>query len=373
MNGRYAFYNTLIVASTLLGLFLVWRLAETVVVLLGAIIFASALRPLVDRLSLLRIPRGLAIVLIYLVGFSLIGGLFAVAIPPLYNVGRDLVANGGVVYRVGGIAVSWAERLGYGDAAVQAFLRLPEQIAALQTEIQRMAVRDGPEVLTDAAQGIGQFALALVMTFYWLTARDKIIGLMLAITPVRHRGRVETIFTDVERTMGDWVRGTGLLMMAIGLSAFVGLFFLQVPYPLALALLAGLFEAIPMVGATLGALPAIILAFTVSPTTGVLTILLFAVIQFLENNLLVPRVMEYSVGLNPLLIIIAIVVGTSLNGFVGALFAIPVAGALQVVVRNLLVEPMIAEARQSREEHGITVFTLDDDVPPPNDIIIAQS
>jgi predicted PurR-regulated permease PerM len=129
-----------------------------------------------------------------------------------------------------------------------------------------------------------------------------------------------------------------------------------------------------MVGAALGALPAILIAFTVSPVTGLLTLLLFAFIQFAENNVLVPRVMEHSVGLNPLLVIIAVVVGGSLNGMVGALLAIPVAGSLQVIVRNLLVEPMIEEARQAHDERGITVFDLDD-VPeqPSGEILIARS
>ncbi|HEX8683497.1 MAG TPA: AI-2E family transporter [Ardenticatenaceae bacterium] len=374
MNGRYTFYNTLIVAFTLIGLFLMWRLGETVVVLLAAIIFASAIRPIIDRLGQWRIPRGLAILLVFLVGFGTIGGLLAVALPPLFSVITNLVSEGSLLARLGGLALPVAQRLGYGEVAVQAFAELVKSQEQVFLQAQVMVVEQGPQVLGNAVKALGQFALGLVMTFYWLTARDKIVNLMLALTPVRHRGRVETITGDVEKTMGDWLRGTGILMLSIGVAAFVGLVVLRVPNPLALALIAGLFEAIPMVGAALGALPAILIAFTVSPVTGLLTLLLFAFIQFAENNVLVPRVMEHSVGLNPLLVIIAVVVGGSLNGMVGALLAIPVAGSLQVIVRNLLVEPMIEEARQAHDERGITVFDLDD-VPeqPSGEILIARS
>ncbi|MGH2543102.1 MAG: AI-2E family transporter, partial [Ardenticatenaceae bacterium] len=176
-------------------------------------------------------------------------------------------------------------------------------------------------------------------------------------------------------TLGDYIRGTGLLMLAIGVATFIGLLILRVPYPLALALLAGLFEAIPMVGATLGAIPAVLVAFTVSPMTGVLTILLFTLIQFFENNVLVPRIHEHSLGLNPLLVLIAVVAGASLNGMVGALLAIPVAGALQVIARYLVVEPMIEEASGSHEESGIRVFDIKEEEgaePGGDQVVVAR-
>lgn len=379
MNGRYTFYQTLIVVFTLLGLLLLWELAETVVVLLGAIIFASAIRPMVQRLCAGRVPTGLAILLVYLGVFGALGLLLAFSLPPLYAVLNNLINDNLVIRRITGALIEWSYRLGY-ERFVTEVIQLPvlwnEWRGQLGIQMQEMARERGWEFGQRFATGLGQLLLGLAMSFYWLTARDQIQGQILSITPVRHRGQLEMIFNDVERTLGDYVRGTAILMLSIGVSAFVGLLLLRVPNALALAVLAGLFEAVPMVGATIGALPAVLVAFSVSPTTGVLTILLFVVIQFLENNVLVPRVMERSVGLNPLLVIIAIVAGGSLNGMVGALLAIPVAGALQVIVRYLVVEPMQQEASQRREEGGLPVF----DAPPegngpvrPSDIVISQS
>ncbi len=373
MNGRYTFYQTLIVVLTLGGLFLLWQLTEIIVVLLGAVIIASALRPVVSRLTAWRVPQGLAILLLYILALSAIGGLLALALPPLVAVIGELVREGSFIYKLGAILYNWAVQLGYSEVGATVFMRLIDEWNNIGARIQAFAQQEGASVLQQVVQGLSQLLLGLVMSYYWLTARDKIQGLMLSVTPLHHRGRLETIFNDVEHTLGDYVRGTGLLMLAIGVSTFVGLLILRVPHALALALLAGLFEAIPLIGATLGALPAVLVAFTVSPTTGLLTILLFVIIQFLENNVLVPRIHEHSLGLNPLLVIIAIVAGGTLNGIVGALLAIPTAAALQVIVRHLLVEPLIEEASESHDEHGIPIFDVDEAASQQSGILIARS
>jgi predicted PurR-regulated permease PerM len=327
----------------------------------------------VKRLAEWRLPLGLAILVSYLLIFGFVGGLFAVAVPPLFAVVSNLLQDTGLIFRTAASVYGWIASLGYSEIAGQVFTRMFEEWNALQGRVEAIALTQGPPILMSIAEGVAQLVLAFVMAFYWLTARDQIQNLMLSLTPVRTRGRVEMIWNDVERTMGDWVRATALCMLSIGVSAFIGLVILGVPYALPLALIAGLFEALPMVGATLGALPAILIGFTVSPTTGLLTILLFVLIQFLENNILVPRLMSHNVGLNPLIVIIAIVAGGMLNGIVGALFAIPVAAALQVIVRALLVEPMIEEASESRLEDGVPVFIMEEKETKPGEIILPRA
>lgn len=361
MNGRHTFYRTLIVAFTLLGLLVLWQVLEVIVVLLAAIIFASAIRPVVAWLCHRGLPQGLAILLVYLLIFGGAIGLLAIAIPPLVGVIGELVAEGSILARVNELIIGIASGLGYQEIAGNIVGRLIREWNQLGTRLGAFAAEEGPLLLRGTAIFLGQFLLGMVMSFYWLTARDNIQSFLISMTPVRHRGQLETIFNDVEHTMGDWLRGTGLLMLSIGVSSFVGLLLLGVPYALPLALIAGLFEAIPMVGATLGAVPAVLVAFTISPVHGLLTILLFMLIQFLENNILVPRIMERSVGMNPLLVLIAITAGGLLNGMVGALLAIPLVAALQIIVRNLVVEPMVEEASQRTVEHGIPIFELDEE------------
>ncbi len=377
MNSRHTFYRTLIVIMTILGLYLLWRLGEVVIVLLSAIILASAIRPFVNQLHKVGVPRGLAVMLIYLSGIVSVGMLLAFSIPPLFSLIGELIQEGSLIRRLGATAWVWAAKMGYQDIGYNMYQRILMEWTQLGARVEVLARQEGPSILRTIGEVAGQVMLGLVVAFYWLTARDKFQNLLLSITPIRHRARTEMIFNDVERTLGDYVRGTGLLMLAIGGSSFIGLLLLRVPFALALGLLAGLFEALPLIGATLGALPAVLVAFTVSPTTGVLTIGLFVIIQFLENNILVPRIHEQSVGLNPLLVLIAVIAGSSLNGIVGALLAIPIAGALQVILRHLLLDPMIEEAKESHREQGIPVFDVDlqeqKRTIPSDEIIIARS
>ncbi|MBA3533554.1 MAG: AI-2E family transporter, partial [Ardenticatenales bacterium] len=287
MNGRHVFYQTLIVALTLVGLFVLWLLGETIIVLLGAIIFASSIRPLVNRMVELRIPAGAAILLIYIVLFTLMGALFAFAVPPLFGVISSLLQDQVLIYQAVGLAYSWADRLGYEQLVVDAYPRIMAEWATLPESIQNTVMERGLGTLQSVGVSIGQFLLGVVMAFYWLTARDQIQGFLLSLTPVRHRGLLEMIFNDMEGTLGAYVRGTVILMTIIGVASFVGLFLLGVPHALPLALVAGVTEAIPMIGPIIGAIPAVLIAFSISPTVGFLTILLYVVIQQVENNVLV--------------------------------------------------------------------------------------
>jgi predicted PurR-regulated permease PerM len=373
MNGRHTFYRTLIVIFTLAGLYLLWELGEIIIVVLGAIILASAIRPFVNRLNGWGLPRGLAILFIYLVGLASFGGLLAISVPPLIGVVTELVEEGSLIRRLGAMVWRWAAQLGYGQIGQDLSERIVTEWNQLDDRLQILFQSEGVSILRSTAEALSQLILALVVAFYWLTARDQFQNLLLSVTPIRHRDKAAMLFDEVERTLGDYVRGTGILMFSIGLAAFVGLSVLRVPFALPLALLAGLFEAVPLVGATLGALPAVLVALTVSPTTGALTILLFVVIQFLENNILVPRIHEHAVGLNPLVVLIAVVAGGMLNGIVGALLAIPIAGAAQVMFTHLIVAPMIEEASESHEEQGIRVFDVEEEERTSEGVLIARS
>lgn len=377
MQGRYTFYKTLIVTFTIAGLVLLWYLAEVIGILFGAIIFASAIRPLVNRLTNWGLNRGLSILLIYLLVFGTLVGLLTYSIPPLFNAFSTLLSDEGFVYNAAGRVYSWFRSIGYHEIGVNVATRIGDEWQQLQGRINNVSTDESVSLLRNLVEGVGQFFLGLAMAFYWLTARDQIQGLMLAITPMRYRARTEEIFNEVELTLGGYVRGTVLLMLSIFTMALVGLLLLGVPFALPLALIAGLMEALPLVGATLGAIPAVLVALTVSPITALLTILLFVLIQAFENYVLVPRVHQHSLGLNPLTVIVAVVAGGLLNGVVGAVLAVPIVGAFQVILQELVLEPMKEEAREAHDEHGVPVFEVEP-AGAPNEkgsegIIIARS
>jgi predicted PurR-regulated permease PerM len=221
-------------------------------------------------------------------------------------------------------------------------ISLPAQLNALIAQTGEEVQQQAWTMTQSTAVGLGQTVLLFTMAFYWLTSREQTLALLLLLSPKAQRQSVHAIWNDIEFRLGAYVRGQAFLMLIIGLTSYLGLLVLGVPFAPALALIAGITEAIPLVGPLIGAVPAVIVAFTVSPVTGLLVAILYGVIQALENNVLVPKIMSSNVGLNPLVIIIAIVAGSTLNGVIGALLAIPLAGTLQVLAQHIWLAPTLA-------------------------------
>ena len=342
MTARQSFIITLTVILTLVAAFLIWRLSEIVLLLIGAVIFASAVQPVVNALNKRGVHRGLAIVLIdlFLVVFLLV--LVVVTVPPLITFVVTVVQSGVLTTKLTQLATRLAI-FGWDNFQVLIpVIALPAQLNALIAQTESEVQQQAWTMTQSTLVGLGQAFLLFVMSFYWLTSREQTLALLLLLSPKAQRQRVHAIWNDIEFRLGAYVRGQVILMVMIGVSSYLGLLLLGVPYAPALALIAGITEAIPLVGPLLGAIPAVIVGFTVSPATGLLVAALYAVLQGLENNVLVPRVMSSNVGLNPLVVIIAIVAGSTLNGVIGAVLAIPLAGILQVLAQHIWVAPSLA-------------------------------
>jgi predicted PurR-regulated permease PerM len=156
-----------------------------------------------------------------------------------------------------------------------------------------------------------------------------------SITPGKHKKYVSDIISKIQHRLGYWLRGQLLLSLIIFCLTYIGLTILGVKYALILALIAGIFEIVPFLGPIISAIPGIFFAFTIQGFgTAIWVVLLYFIIQQLENNLIVPKVMGKSTGLNPLVVILAILVGARLGGIVGALLAVPVATAISVYVES---------------------------------------
>lgn len=158
---------------------------------------------------------------------------------------------------------------------------------------------------------------------------------MRVVVPDQFQPFVTHVLGKVRLMLGQWLRGQLSLSLIIGVMAYIGLTILQVPYASVLALLAALFEVVPYVGPVVAAIPAVFFAFTVSPVRALAVLLFYWAMQVLENNLIVPKVMQKAVGINPLISIISILVGAKLAGIAGALLAIPVATSVTIVIREI--------------------------------------
>lgn len=377
MSARQIFVATLCVIVTVVGAYLVWRLSEIILLLFGAIIFASAVQPFVTALVHRKVNRGLAIILIYLLVIAALVTIVIVAVPPLVTFIVTVVQSGVLSTKLTQLATRLAI---FGWDKFQVLIpviALPTQLNALIEQTGEDVQRQAWTLTQNTAIGLGQVLLLFAMTFYWLTSRENTLALLLLLSPKNQRAQVHAIWNDVEFRMGAYVRGQAFLMAVIGITSYVGLFLLGVPFAPALALIAGVTEAVPVVGPLIGAVPAIIVGFTVSPMTGFLVALLYMVLQGLENHVLVPRIMSSNVGLNPLVVIIAIVAGSTLNGVIGAVLAIPLAGTLQVIAQHVWLTPTLASLSHEHENVAAngeeTSKEEDEGALPAPEVILAES
>ncbi len=188
--------------------------------------------------------------------------------------------------------------------------------------------------------GLFSTLTVFVVSFYMLIDKERIQKGFISLFPKNNQAKAEEILTLVEEKLGAWFRGQVLLCFSIGLLTWIVLTLLGLKFALPLAVVAGLLEIIPTVGPIISAIPAIIVALAISPTMAIIVALSYVVIQALENNLLVPKIMQKAVGLNPIVIILAIVTGARLIGIIGALLAIPFIAMLIIIFRGLKTEKL---------------------------------
>jgi len=184
--------------------------------------------------------------------------------------------------------------------------------------------------------GVASVITVMFLAFYMLVDGPAIRAGFVALFPHRERAKVGEVLDQVGAKFGGWVRGQLLLGLIIGCIAGIGMAAINMPFPILLGIVAGFTELIPMLGPTLGAVPAVFLALFQPPWKLIFTVAYYVLIQQVEGNFVVPRVMRRAVGLSPLLTILALVIGAKLVGITGALLAVPVAAALQVIVGELV-------------------------------------
>ncbi|MEZ0239284.1 MAG: AI-2E family transporter [Chloroflexota bacterium] len=196
-----------------------------------------------------------------------------------------------------------------------------------------------PDTVVGASLLVASSAAALItlltLVFFWLTERSRLQRYALAFLPIHRRAGVREAWNEIESRLGGWVRGQLFMMGSIGLATAIAYTILGLPAALLLALIAAIAELVPIVGPLLGAVPALLIASTVSPETAVLTLAVYVALQFIEANILVPLVMRNAVGLTPFLVLFSLLIGGAAGGILGALVAVPLVAAIAVVLERL--------------------------------------
>ncbi|HLC63808.1 MAG TPA: AI-2E family transporter [Patescibacteria group bacterium] len=308
-----------------------YLIKEVLLIIFVALVLASAFDPWVDWFQKKKIPRSLSILIIYVVLFALITFAFILIVPPISKEVIQLSENFPLYYEKIANGIQSFQTGGNIDAQEQ----LQKGLNSLGENLPG-TLSNVVNTLFDVFGGIFSVLLVLVLTFYFTVQEGAMKNFLQTITPSKAQPYLMRLYGRIQVKLGQWLRGQLILSAVIFTLTFIGLTILGVPYALILAFIAGLFEIVPMIGPWMSAIPAVFFGFLQSPLMGISVVVLYIVIQELENHLIVPKVMSKAVGLNPLIVIIAILVGMKLGGIVGALLAVPVATALSVFLMDLV-------------------------------------
>jgi predicted PurR-regulated permease PerM len=188
--------------------------------------------------------------------------------------------------------------------------------------------------LTGAISGIITIITIVVLSVYLVAQEEGVKHFVKAVTPLKYRPYIVSLVDRLQEKMGEWLRGQLILMLFVGGLTYLGLWLMGVNYALILAIVAGLLEVIPIIGIPIAIIPALLISFTQNPVLALFVLILYIVIQQVENHILVPKVMQKAVGLNPVFVIIALLVGYKLGGILGVLISVPAATAISVFIKD---------------------------------------
>lgn len=313
----------------LIGLTFLYLIRDIVLLLFIAVIIASALNPIVDLLEEENVPRWLAVLFIFLAVFFGLGVFINAVVPPLAQQGRLLIDSLPAFLESSWQTLRLDLFIGRGDVR-QIAQELVSTFSRDLLQAPANVVRFGADIL---GQVLTLFSLT-IFTFYLMLEHEHIREFLLSFISKGRRQEAEKVFTRVEEKLGAWLRGQVVMMILIGILTYLGLTALQIDFALPLALLAGLLEIIPIIGPLISVVPALIVAAAAEPLKAVGVATFYLLLQQLEGNVLVPRVMKQIVGLDPIVVILAIMIGARLAGPVGVLLSVPVAAVLMIIYQE---------------------------------------
>lgn len=323
----------------LAGFFGVYRFHHLLFTLFVAIIFGTMARPIHQWLINRRVPKYLVSTLMLVGLLALVIGFVLLLLPVLSSQYQTLFS---AIPRYYSIIRDWI-----ASSKNELVVRLSESLPA-QLSLGEQLPGPSPDAITtlnSAVRFLGSglnnvffgFVL-LLLSYYWMVSGPQIVASSLFFVKQDKRQNVLEIAQEIELKLTRYLVGQGVLSLSIAGLSLVVFLVLRLPNAFLLALIAGLFEAVPMVGPILGAIPAVLVALSMSPTTVIWVIISTLIIQQIENNLLVPRIMNKVVGVNPFISILSISTFTSLYGIGGALMAIPLAAVIQLILDRTLMQ-----------------------------------
>jgi predicted PurR-regulated permease PerM len=334
-NVRQVMASTVAVLFVIFMAWFIIQIRSTLVLLLIGILFASAIEPLVNRLRRRGFSRGQSIVLVYLGLLGIIALVVLAVAPPLVGQATNLYDD--IPNLLDDLEVQ-AQR------SNSEFIQDQGLRAVNEARDAYGRVRANPPIEQDQALsfatsvggGLFTTVTVLIVAFYWMSEKAIVKRLVLGLFPIDRRDRAHALWDEIESRIGGWTRGQLTLCLFIGVVSTIAYRLIGLDFWLALGLFAGITEIIPFLGPVLGGAAAFLVAITDSWQKALIVLIFTIVLQQVEGAFLVPRVMKNAVGMTPLTVILAVLIGGSIAGPLGSILAIPVGAACQVLVGELL-------------------------------------
>lgn len=311
----------------ILGLVFLYLIRDVLLMVFIAVIIAAAIDAPVDWMAKHRVRRVIGTAIVYALIFLFLAGFIYLVFPPLAGQIKIMAANlPDYLNQFGTSFDVFKEKVGV-ETGQKLLDNFGNQLYGAASNVFGTAV--------NIFGGIFSAVIILVISVY-LVIQDKGIKSFLgSVTPLEHRAYAINLAERIQNKLGGWLRGQLILMAIVGALSFVGLSVLNINFALTLALLAGLMEIVPFIGPILGAIPAVTIAFMQSPLLALFVAVLYILIQKAESYLIAPLVMRRTVGLNPLVVMLSIIIGGKLGGILGVVVAVPAVAAASVFFGDL--------------------------------------
>jgi predicted PurR-regulated permease PerM len=306
----------------LLSLWFLYQIRQVLLIFLISLIFSTSLGYWVDKLERLRIPRFLAILLIYVLFLGILGTAIVIIVPPLVSQTGELIS--GLANDSGPL-----KELGFDSRMLQSQM---EKMIADFGSFSNGAIR----IIAGVFGNIFVFFAILVISFYLMLERKRMNVYVIRLFGEDANKRVERIMDQLEGRLGRWIRAQLSLMIIVGIMTYIGLRILGIEYALPLAMLSGFFELIPNIGSVAAAVPGVIAGLSISPLMGVSTAACYLVVQQIQNQIIVPQLMKRQIGVNPLIGILGFFAGYQLGGVGGTILAMPLILIIEILAGELL-------------------------------------
>ncbi len=324
-------------------------LRDIIFILLFAIIIASGVTPFASWLDEKKFSRILGVLMLYLSIFTLALFLLSLVVPFVTGELNQLIKD--LPRFINQVSVSLEKAQESSGRYVDLFSEIQNLLDTFAGYLQASS-QSAFNFVVSIFGGLFSFLAVIVLSFYLSVMRGGIESFIRAIVPKEYETEVLSVWQRSERKVGKWIQGQLLLALIVGLAVYVTLSLMGIKFALLLGIVAMVLEVVPTVGPVLAAVPAVILTFVQAPSLGLWVILAYIIIQQLENHILVPIVMGRTVGLNPVVVILSLLIGFKLAGIVGMILSVPVAAIIVEILDEFSKHRYHAETEVVTNNHG---------------------